>query len=44
MSMMSWSVLSVTCEVWGLFKHLVPQNRQGSEEVNKQRQVMIPDF
>jgi len=33
---MSWSALSATCEVWGLFKHLVPQNRQRSEEVNKQ--------
>ena len=33
-----------TCEVWGLFKHLVPQDRQASVEVNKQRQVMIPDF
>ena len=44
MSMMRWSGLSATCEVWGLFKHLIPQNKQGSEEVNKQRQVMIPDF
>ena len=33
-----------TCEVWGLFKHLVPQDRQGDEEMNKQRQVIIPDF
>ena len=44
MGMMGWSGMVATCEVWGLFKHLVPQNRQGSEEVNKQRQVMIPDF
>ena len=42
--MMSWSGLSATCEAWGMFKHPVPQNRQGSEEVNEQRQVMIPDF
>jgi hypothetical protein len=28
----------------GLFKHLVPQDRQGNKELNKQRQVMIPDF
>ena len=33
-----------TCEVWGLFKHLVPQDDLASSEVNKQRQVMIPDF
>ena len=44
MSMMGWSGLVATCEVWGLFKHLVPQDRQGCEAVQKQRQVMIPDF
>ena len=44
MSMMGWSGVVATCEVWGLFRHLVPQDRQGSEEINKQRQVMIPDF
>jgi hypothetical protein len=44
MSMLGWSGVVATCEVWGLFKHLIPQNKQGSEEVNKQRQVMIPDF
>ena len=27
-----------------MFRHLVPQDRQSSEEINKQRQVMIPDF
>ena len=44
MSMLGWSGVVATCKVWGLFKHLIPQNKQGSEEVNKQRQVMIPDF
>ena len=44
MSMLGWSGVVATCEVWGLFKHLIPQNKQGSEEDNKQRQVMIPDF
>ena len=43
MSLLGWSGVVATCEVWGLFKHLIPQNKQGSEEVNKQRQVMIPD-
>ena len=33
-----------TCEVWGLFKHLVPQDDLSRSDVNKQRQVMIPDF
>ena len=33
-----------TCEVWGLFKHLVPQDSLDREDVNQQRQVMIPDF
>ena len=44
MAMLGWSRVVATCEVWGLFKHLIPQDKQGSEEVNKQRQVMIPDF
>ena len=35
MSMLGWSGVVATCEVWGLFKHLIPQNKQGSEEVNK---------
>ena len=43
-SMLGWTGMVATCEVWGLFKHLVPQDRQASVEVNKQRQVMIPDF
>ena len=36
MSMLGWSGIVATCEVWGLFKHLVPQNKQGSVELNKQ--------
>ena len=44
MSMMRWSGMVATCEVWGLFKHLVPQEDLSRAEVNKQRQVMIPDF
>ena len=44
MSMMRWSGMVATCEVWGLFKHLVPHEDLNREEVNKQRQVMIPDF
>ena len=44
MSMLGWSGVVATCEVWGLFKHLVPQDSLDREDVNKQRQVMIPDF
>ena len=43
--LMSMSMsMTATCEVWGLFKHLVPHDRQDNEEILKQRQVMIPDF
>ena len=44
MSMLRWSGIVSTCEVWGLFKHLVPVDSLSREDVNKQRQVMIPDF
>ena len=42
--MLSWSGITATCEVWGLFKHLVPHDALERSEVDKQRQVMIPDF
>ena len=44
MSMLKWSGVVATCEVWGLFKHLVPQETLNREDVYKQRQGMIPDF
>ena len=37
MRMMGWSGMVATCEVWCLFRHLVPHNRQGSAEIKKQR-------
>ena len=43
-SMIGWSGMVATCEVWGLFHHLVPHEALGREDVRKQRQVMIPDF
>ena len=42
MSMMRCSGLVATCEVWGLFQHLVPHDHIDRAEVNKQRKVMIP--
>ena len=33
-----------SCEVSGLFQHLVPQEALNSVEVQQARQVMIPDF
>ena len=36
--------ICATCEVWGLFQHLVPHDHIGRAEVNQQRQVMMPDF
>ena len=42
--MLRWSGVVSTCEVWGLFKDLVPVESLTREEVSKQRQVMIPDF
>ena len=44
MSMFRWSGIVATCEVWGLFKHLVPEEALSDQEVYKQKQVMIPDF
>ena len=44
MRMMGWCGMVVTCEVWGLFQHLVPQQALSRAEVGQQRQVMVPDF
>ena len=42
--MLDWSGVSATCEVWGLFAHLVPQAALAQEDVRQQREVMRPDF
>ena len=28
-NMLGWTGMVATCEVWGLFKHLVPQDKRG---------------
>ena len=42
--MMGWCGIVATCEVNGLFAHLIPQEARADEEVQKARQVMIPDY
>ena len=42
--MLGWCGVVATCEVTGLFSHLVPQEERVREEVQEARQVMIPDF
>ena len=44
MNMMRWSGIVATCEVWGLFKHLVPEEALETGAIKQQKQVMIPDF
>ena len=44
MSMFDWSGVTATCEVWGLFSHLVPPVALAREEVLKQKSVMRPDY
>ena len=44
MRMLGWSGIVATCEVTGLFAHLVPQEERGRNEVQEARQVMVPDF
>ena len=42
--MLSWSGITATCEVSGLFQHLIPTAAQDRPEVRCQSHVMIPDF
>ena len=44
MRMFQWTGVRATCEVWGLFGHLVPQEALAREEVRRQKVVMRPDF
>ena len=44
MRMLGWSGVVATCEVNGLFQHLIPQAAMSRTEVQKARQVMVPDF
>ena len=44
MRLFGWCGIVATCEVTGLFQHLIPQEALNSVEVQQARQVMIPDF
>ena len=39
-----WSSMRSTCEVFGLFSHLIPQEGLNRLERGRQRQGMVPDF
>lgn len=42
--LLGWSGVVSTCEVTGLFQHLIPQEAMSRVEVQNAHQVMIPDF
>ena len=44
MRMLGWSGIVATCEVSGLFQHLVPPAARDRQEVRNQSHVMVPDF
>ena len=44
MRLLGWSGVVASCEVTGLFAHLVPQEEMLGEEGQGVRQVMVPDF
>ena len=44
MRLLGWCGVVASCEVTGLFAHLVPQEDRGRVEVQEARQVMVPDF
>ena len=44
MRMLRWGGIVSTCEVTGLFQHLVPPEARDRPEVKNQSQVMVPDF
>ena len=44
MRLLGWCGVVASCEVTGLFAHLVPQEDRGRGEVQEARQVMVPDF
>ena len=39
-----WSSMPATCEVFGLFSHLIPQEGLSRLERGRERQGMVPDF
>ena len=42
--LMMWSSMPSTCEVFGLFSHLIPQEGLNRLERGRERQGMVPDF
>jgi hypothetical protein len=44
MRLLGWCGVVATCEVHGLFQHLIPQEAMSRVEVQQARQVMIPDY
>ena len=43
-SLCTWARLPVTCEVWGLFSHLIPNEALSRLEGGRKRQGLVPDF
>ena len=43
-SILSWSRVSSTCEVFGLFGHLIPKEGLSRMESGRARQGLVPDF
>ena len=39
-----WSSIPATCEVFGLFSHLIPQEGLSRLERGRERRGMVPDF
>ena len=43
-SLCTWARLPATCEVWGLFSHLISGEALSRFEAGRKRQVLVPDF
>ena len=43
-SLCIWARLPATCEVWGLFTHLIPNETLSRIESGRKRQGLVPDF
>ena len=43
-SLCTWARLPTTCEVWGLFSHLIPNDVMSRIEGGRKRQGLVPDF
>lgn len=43
-SLCTWARLPTTCEVWGLFSHLIPNEAMSRIEGGRKRQGLVPDF